>query len=671
MPAIKPVNWGPLNDQLNMGLNQDTVSVDYRVSLQNRALTRSFFYYQPDRFETGGRAQLLDPNPFFNNWYLTDVFYKNDLDSITSNYVEDRPATNVSALLESPNNFAGEKFWLDWYATKAAVFYPYSYLYKTISNYSARPALFSMREIPTSYGVPEVIVTPAKPSSIFVATNATRVGFYSSAGNSQTEYNSFISILSKLGLNTRFVVPLYLQSVEGALTVPVDTLVTDSYTYSQHGLEMATMLKTSNIVVIASQDGQPGLQPRVEQQGSRQLIDVPLSFSQLMEGREVGAYYFANSTRIIDIESINASTSTYYRPNTMSIVPNAWVPTFRTPNAQGFLRNDLNTVILNITSGDTSVGSEFNIQSLLPGLVPLSKDLTVSFSVQASADISLGIIFVSSTGCCPNYVAVDRKVNSGDPVQFQIPFSQFYKWGDSSRMFGTTQDLTFAINLPSGEPNVVVRFANVSVASPSYTVSTLARAISLSDNGILEYDSPGATGVALMNRSNSSTAVFNLATYSRSSITTLASLSGGQADELYDRILTVGENGQIAPIVGLLPESPWSPVHEEWTNNENMVAASIPQGFRGLVWKETYSPLWQFKSSSPAPTSSLSFYYAGPGMIYIPTGNYTGGIRASFMSIGFDSAILFSIPFVTVAALVLLRKRLQGFGVVDRNPVRN
>jgi hypothetical protein len=93
-----------------------------------------------------------------------------------------------------------------------------------------------------------------------------------------------------------------------------------------------------------------------------------------------------------------------------------------------------------------------------------------------------------------------------------------------------------------------------------------------------------------------------------------------------------------------------------------MVAASIPHGFRGLIWKETHSPLWKFEPESGASPSPLAYYYAGPGMIYIPMPIYAGGIKASFLSVNPESITLFSIPIATIAALVLLRERISVFG---------
>jgi hypothetical protein len=294
-------------------------------------------------------------------------------------------------------------------------------------------------------------------------------------------------------------------------------------------------------------------------------------------------------------------------------------------------------------------------------MVPLSNNLTVRFSIQTTANITLGVSFTSPSGCCSNYVGIDTNIILGSPRTFQIPYSRFQEWGNSSAMFGAAQDLTLAINLPPGESGVGVQLANVSIAASAYTVSTFPIALSLKDDGILEYNTT-MTGVGLLNGSNASSAILNLPGTAPKSIITLASLSGGQTSQQYDRIITIGGNGTIAPLVGIFSQSPWSPVHEDWVTNQKMVAASIPHGFRGLIWKETHSPLWKFEPESGASPSPLAYYYAGPGMIYIPMPIYAGGIKASFLSVNPESITLFSIPIATIAALVLLRERISVFG---------
>ncbi len=670
VPGIKPVDWGPLTYQLNAGVNGvlGPPSSDYRISLQDRALTRGFFYYQPSRFDTGGRVVDLNPNPLFNNWYSTEVFYKNDLPSIAANYDEDRPAANVSSLLESPYNFAGVKFWLDWYAVGGVVFYPYSYLYNTIGNYSLRSSLFSVAERSTTYSIPEIFVTPTNPSPILVATNATLVGFYSTAGNSQSEYQSLISILSSMGLSSHYVVPVYLHSIQDAITLPVDLVVTDSYTYLSNSQEFQSLFKMSSLAIVSSEDGPLGASAIILPQGNHLLVKIPLSFSQLVGESETGGYYLLRSAPLIGLDSFNATTSSYFAAATLIVSPNSWTQTYNTPNAQGTLQTGPNGVTLNITSTDTTNRSQLNIDSFLTNLVPITNGLSISFSVQSTANITLGVNFSTNSGCCPNYVASDEKVRSGTAIQFQVPYSELKKWGNSSDMFGLSRDLGFAINLPPSQPNAVVQISNISLVSPSYSISDLPTTIAPSYDGILQYDTLGAYGVGLLNKYNASTILLNLSGSTQTSTTTLASFSGGENHAKYDKIIIVGAVGQTTPLVVLFAQSPASLVHQTWTNNENMVASSVPQGFRGLVWKETYNSQWRFEGGSSGTTSSLPYYYAGPGMIYLPVTRNIGSISASFPSPNIVSVVGFSISIATLATLFVMRNVLPKFTLRRERP---
>ena len=662
IPSITPANWQPLTDQLNSELKAGlgTPSNDYRISLQNRFLTRSFQYYQPDRFDTGGRTELLNLDPLYHSWYATEVFYKNDISSIKTLYIDDQPSANVSSFLESSRNFAGEAFWLDWYAVNAVIFDDYT-SGRTIGNYSDRPYAYTVSRTNTTYSIPQVIVKPQDSTGILTATNATIVGFYSAGGDSQNEYNSLLSMLASIGLGPRFVVPLYLHSLQEVTAARLDVVVTDSYTYAQYTSQMQVLLETSSVVVVSSVDGQLGSQPVVNQNGNRVLVNVPFSFSQLVNGHEEGAYYFAKSAPVLQINSFNISSSTYQGPINTSLSPTSWTPVYRTPNAQGALLTTPNSIIVNLTSTDTTQSSQFNIGSHLPTLVPLLSNLTISLSIQATQDVRLGLSFSPPTSCCPNYVGLDENVTSGNPVQLQIPYSRFDKWDNISRMFGVTQDLSIALNLPPGIPSITVRFVNVSLSVPAYTKSALPKPISLADDGLVTHDL-GVTGIGLLNGFNSSTSILNLASSTPQAVTTLASFSGGRPGEEYDSIITVGGNGQGAPMFVLFSQPPSSLVGQRWLDNQDMVASSIPRGFHGLLWKETYNKLWTLDAESGSTLKGLTYYYAGPGMIYISMPIYANGIKASLVSLNLPSVTLFSIPIATIAALALFRKRIPAFG---------
>ncbi|HEX4919353.1 MAG TPA: hypothetical protein VFV92_01265, partial [Candidatus Bathyarchaeia archaeon] len=609
---------------------------------------------------TGGRVENLDPNPLFNNWYLTDVFYKNDLGGLGGVFNDDRPPTNMTYLLESPYNFAGENFWLDWYGVNGVAFYPYA-LGDTVGNYTSRSSIFSTTIIDTSYGVNEVIVKPTSPSPIFTATNSTIVGLYSLSTSAEFEYQTLISMLSKMGLDSRYVIPIYLPTIQDVLKAPLNLLVTDSSTYSQQSQALRSVFDTSDVVVVSSIDGIIGSPSTTSPVGSHSLVNIPVSFSQLLNGQEPAAYSFANSTRLVPIQTVNPTGSTYYPAADIALSPSSWMNAYQTPNARGTFQTSGNSLIVNLTSGDPSTRSQFNILSHLSSLLPLTKGLTVSFSIQSSANITLGTVFTSPASCCPNYVANDTTIGPGVSYQMIIPFSSFSKWHNSTSMFGVTRDLTLALNLPPAEPNTIVKLTNVTISSPAYTIATLPSSVPLTSNGVVQY-STLVSGVGLLASTNSSTTILSPSSTTQESVLTISSLSGGQPGQQYDRVITVGGNQTITPSIGLFSESAWSPVHEEWTNNQNMVANNLPQGFRGLVWKETYTQFWTFTPESNGSGQPLPYYYAGPGMVYVQLSELVSSISATFNSTTPISIMLFSSPIATLIILAIFRKKLIALG---------
>lgn len=667
LPSITPVDWTSLSNNLNAGINASLgpPSNDYRVALENRPLTRGFSYYQPFRFQTGGRVANLDPNPFFDNWYSTDIFSKNDLQSIGFNYFEDNPAVNVSSLLEAPYNFAGSQFWLDWYASKAIVFYPYSYLHLTIGNYTTRSSMFSATSWPTGYPANEYVIKPSGSGAVLEATNATVVGFYSASANSQDEYHSLISILSQLGLSSRFVIPLYFTTFQDIPRSLVQLLVTDSYTYSRDSALIQPLFNTCNVAVVSSVDGQAGNAPIVTPEGPNARVDLPLSFTQLVNSQEDGAYYFAKSVPLVPITSIYSQNSSYTSGSAMGLNSNSWVPGYRTSNAIGTLQSVPTAVTLNITNTDTSNRAQFNIRSTLPSILPLSDNLTLGFSIHASQNVTLGPSFDSPYSNSSNYVSIDQNVTGGSHEQFQIPISKFSKWQNSTAMFGVSRDLEFAVNLNHGYSGVVVTISNVTVTFPSYTIYRFATPLTFPGESVILHDT-NVAGIGLMNGSNSSTAILNLSRYAIRTIVTMDSFEGGQTGAQYDQILTVGGGTVIPPSVLVFTPSASTPVHEEWVNNQKMISQTIPRGFRGLVWKETYNQLWGFDAQTNSSSSNLTYYYAGPGMFYIPMQSYSTSISATFQSINYQSVTLASVTIATLGLLVTLRKRIPFLGRKQR-----
>src|SRR5438552_373624 len=117
----RPPDRNSLNTALAQALAENlVVSNDYRVSLQGRSLTRIFPFYFPSFYQAGGRTLGLDLNPYYQSWYDTEVFFKDDLSTLNNVYIEDQPTFDVTNLIGAPENFASPAYWLNWYGVDTA-----------------------------------------------------------------------------------------------------------------------------------------------------------------------------------------------------------------------------------------------------------------------------------------------------------------------------------------------------------------------------------------------------------------------------------------------------------------------------------------------------------------------------------------------------------------------
>src|SRR3989442_7372588 len=139
----RPPDRNSLNTALAQALAENlVVSNDYRVSLQGRSLTRIFPLYFPSFYQAGGRTLGLDLNPYYQSWYDTEVFFKDDLSTLNSVYLEDQPQINVRSLIGAPQNFPSTTYWLDWHGVGTELLHPAFYpVINTVQGFSQRGAL--------------------------------------------------------------------------------------------------------------------------------------------------------------------------------------------------------------------------------------------------------------------------------------------------------------------------------------------------------------------------------------------------------------------------------------------------------------------------------------------------------------------------------------------------
>ncbi len=633
----------PLNNTLDQTLSGSLAPLPaYRVSLQGRTLTRMFPYYYSDSYQTGGRVLGLDLDPFYRSWYDTDVFYKDDLATLNSVYLEDQPTINVTGLVGGPQNFASTMFWLDWYGVGALVLEPGFYpVQNTAGNFSARQALFSTKTAVTQYGT-LVFVQPIKASPTLVATNASVIGFYSRQSDSKVEYNDILALLSYLGLDSRYVVPIYLTSLDNINVQDLNGVITDQYSYSAVSARLSSFQAQGTKVFVLPN----GLLSDLQLQGTvgaKGLIDAILP--------------------AISRQTQNLMAVSSFPAQTVAISPQEWNSTF-SENAQGILQPDQNNLTITINIPDPSMTSQFDIGIGLANPAVLWDQLESRLEVRTSVQSTIGLVFTSSnfTG---NYVSHDSNVGPNQWTSLQYPFSNFAKWNFPDSKFATATGFTLSITIPPGHSNATVQFSAVSITEPGYTDHRFLGAVPLSAAGFLE--KPQGAGILLSNELGSLEGTYSASPGESSDrIVPLQSFTT-QANGTFTRVLSVGIAPSEPSTLTTFPEPGWTLVKHEWTTNQTLSVQAVPEGFHGLIWKETYTKHWDISGRDQVGRmSSIAYFLAGPGLVYVPL----HGKSVVSLDIAYNDVLYgFFLPLVSIlslAPLVVFRKKIYSIGFIGQ-----
>jgi hypothetical protein len=124
--------------------------------------------------------------------------------------------------------------------------------------------------------------------------------------------------------------------------------------------------------------------------------------------------------------------------------------------------------------------------------------------------------------------------------------------------------------------------------------------------------------------------------------------------------------GNAPPVaLALFQQSNWIPVETNWTTNQNLNSQNIQAGFRGLVWKETFTNYWAIQGNVLSGKSmSLPYFFAGPGMIYVPLNSTSSiSVSISYQNIIY-SLVLPLASSLFLLPLVLFRRRIYQLGTI-------
>ncbi|HVH16352.1 MAG TPA: hypothetical protein VNA15_11640, partial [Candidatus Angelobacter sp.] len=633
----RPPDRTTLNNTLAQAFQGNFVASDnYRISLQGRTSTRSFPSYYPSVSQTGGRVLGLDPNPFYQSWYETEVFFKDDLATLNSIYLEDQPTIDVRNLVASPQNFGSTTYWLDWYGVGTVVLDPGFYpVQNTEQGFSERGALFSTKTVQTNFG-PFVFVTPTNPTPLLVNTNASVIGFYSQQADSTNQYHAMLALFSYLGLDSRYVVPIYLSTLDNINTGIFTTIVTDQNTYSAASARIRAL----------------------EVEGTRVVVLAPRLLSQLQSQGPTGANNLISLlSPIIPVQVQNLTTITSLQSQTLTLRPQQW-NVGSSQNAQGQLQTSQNNLTVTLNIPDTTKTARLNIGTNLANPLVISDQLVAHIRIVSDVEASVGFVFTSNN-FTSDAVASTVALKPGQWADLQVPYTNFTQ-SEFSRATGFALSMT----VPPGHQSAIIQMGGASLAEPSYTAYTRSSDASVSTAGFLQGSFDPGTTIILSSENGNLVGAFpgkNIR-----SVETMIPLRAftSNHNQSFTQILSVRGNTQ-AITLNLIQQSSWIPVGIKWATNEKLNSEGVQAGFRGLVWKETFTGNWNIQGNSLSGSSiSLSYFFAGPGMIYVPlnSSSFTN-ISISYQNI-FYSLVLPIASTLFLLPLLFFRRRICVVGTI-------
>jgi len=643
---LRPPDRNPVNDAFAQAFSRNLLtSGDYRVSIQGRTSTRWFPFYFPDASQTGGRVLGLDLNPYYQSWYQTEVFFKDDLDKLKSVYVEDKPPIDTTSLVAAPQNFASTTYWLDWYGVQNLVLDPAFYpVNNTVEGFSQHGALFMTKIVSTTYG-PLAFVSPVDPTPVLEATNASTIGFYSLQENSENEYHALLALLSYLGLDSRYAVPVYLSSLDRVSPQDFTVIIVDQLTYARATTEIDDLTAKGARIVIA----ESGLLEQLQRQG-------PSGTNALIE--------LLSPAIPLYVQNLTASMPT--QPQSVFLTPDLWVEGY-TENAQDQIQRAQNNLTITLNIPNTTKVARFSLDAALPNPLVLSDQVIARLSLESSAKIQAGLEFTSSNSTS-NFVESLNELNEGHLNELQAPFTNFTLWKNPQSKFALATGFTLSILVPPGAPQVTIQLVGASLTAPSHVTYHVPGEVSLSAAGFLQQQTLGAL-IILSDDAGNLIGSYKMQDpeYSTSIIPLRAFTS--TANQSVTRIFSIGATNAEPSSITLAVESGWTPLRGKWTTNQNLAVQTVPSGFRGIVWKETFSSYWDIQGSILGTSSlPLSYFLAGPGMVYVPiNGNFLTTLAISYQ----DSAFVVVVAILGASALIplaFLRRRIYKIGATCGSP---
>jgi hypothetical protein len=269
-----------------------------------------------------------------------------------------------------------------------------------------------------------------------------------------------------------------------------------------------------------------------------------------------------------------------------------------------------------------------------------------------AANASLGY---TSNNFTSKAVSSNATLKPGQWIDLQSYYSNF-----TQSEFSIATGFNLAITVPPGHQNAIIQLGSASLNEPGGSVYTLSNYIPVSSSGFLQNSfSPNTTIVLSDAKGDMIGAYPEKNAKSAETILALHAFTSSR-NQNFTRIFAVGGNNQ--PVTLELIQQPnWVPVGITWTTNQNLNSEDVKAGFRGLVWKETFTDNWNIQGKSlSGDASSLPYLFAGPGMVYVPlNGSSFANINISYQNILYGPILPFISSLFLLPMLVFMRRFYQ------------
>lgn len=672
LPYVTLVEWTSFYQAVDKGMNSvldfsSYPSSQFRIALSHRGLTRWFPMYHPDIPITGGRFFPIDVRPQYTAWFEHNVFYRGDQKQLAELYYEDSPGVVQPYFFDDINNVATTLFWLDWLGAKdvamvpgvgspnsgtIAIYEKSPFLQEKVNTrtfipWTADPAL---RKIWGDPSYPVYVYSTSSPTPMAVQTDSKITGVFVSGSTGEKEYNLFLASLSYLDLGPSYIVPLKLDS-RTLLSVPLDALVTDESTYSTERTTIES-LANSGVRVLLLPDSPEAARDNAPYPSN--IVSFRTTLEDAVRSGPSGSYEIVNALfpNIVKVDS-RATRSATIHGLKMEIAPTQWQIT-SSVNDVSSIENVADGVKLNVQVNETGKHAQTDITFRFPQEIDLLK-FKMSLEVESDVNLPMSVV-LTQIGVNNDILIYDAHPQSKNTTKLDLTISDF-KWKYSWRDIGKADKLVVVFNIPLNATKTSFWIKNAMIEVDDAVIYRFPRPIETDAPRFIRFPTgelSGELNLAVGTVNGSYSQIKYTLNNSTTTITPLTSASGRISS--FNEIHSAKDLGETIDLISYVRQE-YVPLDLKWLGSATANITGVEAGFKGIVWKESFTTRWKYTFMNGTGATGLQGIYAGPGLVYIPTTpTGSGSIIIGYEVI--DYLILGSLVSTLIVATLIISLRI-------------